>query len=303
MTKIIVFRYAIKYIYLFKDTIIMMNTIVYATDRSEREVPVLKFAYNLSLELGARLVVLYVHKMEPLRVQVSRPHEQIEYHVLQEQKEILEAYCEKHIGTGLDPKNIKMEVVSGNSITTTILEASKDFKADLIVIGRKDKHSDRGLFVGDIGKELQDKVTCPLLVVPNNQDLKAIHTILYATDFEEADILALKDLAAMAKLIKAKIEVVHISTEEEYAGTEQMEWFKEMLEQQVDYGDIGFQVVFSDDIEKRLRRFSEEVGADILVLLERKETGFFQRIFHKSLVKKMESHIAIPLMSYNEIHL
>ncbi|XHP72856.1 hypothetical protein KCTC52924_00592 [Arenibacter antarcticus] len=280
-----------------------MNTVFYATDRSEREVPVLKFAYNLSREMGAKLIVLYVHKMEPLRVSVSRPLEQIAYHVIQEQKEILKAYCEKHIGSGLDPANIVLEVVQRDSITNAILEASKEFKSDLILIGRKDKHSERGLLVGDIGKELQDKVSCPLLIIPNTKFSKAIDTILYATDFEEADILAIKTLVPMAKLLKSKIEIIHISTEKEYAGKEQMEWFKEMLEQQVDYENIGFQLIFSDAIEEKLKTFSDEIGADILVLLERKEKGFFQKIFHKSLVKKMESHISIPLMSFNEVNL
>ncbi|MDX1363198.1 universal stress protein [Arenibacter latericius] len=280
----------------------MMNTIFYATDRSEREVPVLKNVYNLSVELGAKLVVFYVHRMEPLRVSVSRPIQQIEYHVIREQKEILEAYCREHIGAKFNPENVVFEVVEGDSITKAILEKSKEYSADLIVIGRKEKHSERGLFVGDIGKELQDKVTCPLLIAPNIKEKSSINTILYATDFEEADIIALQDLASMAKLLDAKIEIVHISTEKEYAGEQQLEWFKEMLEQKVDYENIAFKLYFSDDIEAKLRKLTEEINADILVLLERKEKkGFFQRIFHKSLVKKMESHIAIPLMSYNEV--
>ncbi|WP_150452080.1 universal stress protein [Arenibacter lacus] len=281
----------------------MIDTIFYATDRSEREVPVLKYVYDLSVELGAKLVVLYVHRMKPLRVGVSRPIQQIVYHLIEEQKEILEAYCKQHLGANFNTKNISLEVVEGDSISHTILETSKEHKADLLVIGRKEKHSDRGLFVGDIGKALQDRVSCPLLIVPNTKDKATVKTILYATAFEEADILALKDLAQMAQLLKARIEIIHISTEKEYAGEQQLEWFKEMLEQQVDYENIGLQLIFSEDIEDKLKKVAKEINADILVLLERKETGFFQRIFHKSLVKKMESHITIPLMSYNEVNL
>ncbi|MDL5510480.1 universal stress protein [Arenibacter sp. M-2] len=280
-----------------------MKTILYATDRSEYTVPALKYAYQISRKLNATLLVLYVHEMEPLRVSVSRPAAQIEYHVIKEQTEILSSYCSKHLGVPVDNKDLQAEVIHNDSVTNGILEKTKDVATDMIIIGRKDKHTDRGLFVGNIGKRLQEKVPCPLLIIPNNTPDKPLKTILYATDFEEADILALKKLVPMAKLLAAKIHVVHISTEKEYAGKEQMEWFKDMLKQVVDDSSIEFELIFSDNIQDKLKIHAKTIGADLLVLLEREEKGFFQKIFHISLVAKMEEHIGIPLLSFNEPNL
>ncbi|MCK0192060.1 universal stress protein [Arenibacter sp. F20364] len=280
-----------------------MKTILYATDRSDHAVPALKYAYHLSQKLNASLLVLYIHEMEPLRVSVSRPAAQIEYHVIQEQTEILSAYCTKHLGITVDNKTLQVEVIHNDSVSNGILEKTKDTATDMIIIGRKDKHTDRGLFVGNIGKGLQEKVPCPLLIIPNNVEDKAIKTILYATDFMEADILALKKLVPMAKLLGAKIHIVHISTEKDYAGKEQMEWFKDMLRQEVDDSSIKFELIFSDNIQDKLKVHANTIGADLLVLLEREEKGFFQKIFHVSMVAKMEEHISIPLLSFNEPNL
>ena len=280
-----------------------MKTILYASDRTENSAAALKYAYQLSHQLKASLIVLYVHEMDHIRVSVSRPAAQIEYHVIEEQTEILTKYCEAHLGVPVDGNKLQVQVVHNDSVSDAVLEKSRDFGTDMIIIGRKDKHTDRGLFVGNIGKGLQEKVPCPLLIVPNKVTAKSIKTILYATDFEEADILALKKLVPMAKALGAKIQIVHISTEKEYAGKEQMEWFKDMLRQEVDDTAIGFTLIFSDEIQDKLKTHAKTIGADLLVLLEREEKGFFQKIFHISLVAKMEEHINIPLLSYNELNL
>jgi len=280
-----------------------MKTILYATDRSKYAVQALKYAYHLSNQLNAALLVLYVHELEPLRISVSRPAAQVEYHIIKEQTEILSAYCSEHLGIPVDNKKLQTEVVHNDSVSSAILEKTKDALPEMIIIGRKDKHTDRGFIVGNIGKSLQEKVPCPLLIIPNNLTDKSIKTILYATDFEEADILALKKLVPMAKLLGAKIHIVHISTEKEYAGKEQMEWFKDMLRKEVDDTSIEFALIFSDKIQDQLKIHAKTIGANLLVLLEREEKGFFQKIFHVSLVAKMEEHISIPLLSYNEPNL
>jgi hypothetical protein len=82
-----------------------------------------------------------------------------------------------------------------------------------------------------------------------------------------------------------------------------MEWFKEMLRQKVDDSSLTFELIFSDKIQDKLKIHAKTIGADLLVLLEREEKGFFQKIFHISLVAKMEEHIGIPLLSYNELNL
>tara|TARA_R110002051_G_scaffold76277_1_gene139474 strand:- start:99 stop:938 length:840 start_codon:yes stop_codon:yes gene_type:complete len=279
-----------------------MNAIFYATDRTDNSAPVLRYAYELSSKLGAQLIVFNTHEMEPIRVMVSRPPEQIEYHVLKEQREILANYCAKHLKGGLEGKNIKFEVVSNDSITEGIVENSKNLSADLVIIGRKDKHTERGLFVGDIGKSLVEKLSCPLMIVPNSGS-NPIQKILYATDFMEADIAAIKKLMPMAKAMDAKVHIVHISTENEYAGKEQMEWFKDMLHQQVEGKNFDFKLIFSETIENELKNQVEQIGADLLVLLQREEKGFLNKLFHTSMVKKLEGHINIPLMSFNKYNL
>ncbi len=277
-----------------------MNTVLYATDRTEQSIPMLHYAHNLSLRLGADLVVLYVHQLPPIRIAVTRRPEQIELKAIEEQKEILNAFCTKHLGADANNKTVQVEVVCNDSVLNAILEKSSELSPDLVLIGRKEKYTNRGIFAGDIGQGLVKRSSCPVLIAPNKVSPEPIETILYATDFEEADILAIKRLVPIAKAVNAKIHIVHIATEKQYAGKDQMEWFEEMLTQQVDYGNLEFKVIFSDHIVKKIDTYSKSIKADLVALLHREEKGFFQNLFNKSVVTKLEDHIGIPLLSFNK---
>ena len=112
-----------------------------------------------------------------------------------------------------------------------------------------------------------------------------------------------KKTIEMAKRFKSKIKVVHISTKKEYAGEMQMQWFKNALAEKVTYEHLEFKMMFSEAIFESLRSYLEAVGADLVVMLERKKHGFVVKWFHRDLVKKMHSYGEIPLLSFNEANL
>ena len=280
-----------------------MKTILYATDCTERSVNALRYAHSLSAILEASLVVLHVYDIPPILATTTRPVQQIKRYAHRERLDILKAYCAKYLGNELDKKNVRIQVIENVSIADGILEKSKELLPDMVILGTKDEHTRRGLFAGDIAKALIEKVPCPLLAIPNNVPNDKIEDIVYATDFEEDDIFALKKIAKIAKPYNAMIRVIHITTKNEYKGEEQMEWFKEMLRQKVNYGNMTFDIIFSVNVYEELNAYLNNVGADLLAMLERGNQGFLRKLFHKDLVKKMESHITIPLLSFNKANL
>jgi len=231
---------------------------------------------------------------------VARQPDQIELQVIQEQKDILRAYCAKHLGENFDKGRMWLDVVCNDSVLDGIIEKSKEVNPDIALIGRKAKHTERGLFAGNIAQGLLKRLACPILIMPNNIGGVPIQTMLYASNFGEADIAAIKNLVPMAKSVNAKIHIVHIATEKQYSGKDQMEWFKETLMKQVDYDNIEIKIILSNHIEEELKIYSKHIQADILALLHREKKGFFQNLFNKSLVKKLDTQIGIPLLSINE---
>ena len=153
--------------------------------------------------------------------------------------------------------------------------------------------------MGSTTSTLIKKASCPVLAVPAMSPLENFKNMVYATDFEQADIFAISRLVKIAKKFNSKISIVHISTNGEYAGDQQMEWFKEMLIQKVTYDKMEFDLILDDDIFEALNSYLEKSNASLLAMLERTDSSFSQRFLKTDTVKKMVSGITIPLISFN----
>lgn len=280
-----------------------MKTLLYATDCSKHDTETLRYAYQLSDTLKASLIVLHVYSIPPISVSTIRPRQQLSKAAYEENLEILKEYCSKHLKDTSNKTNIRFEVQEHISVSEGVLTKIKELSPDVLLVGMKDEHTARGLFSGSIAKALIEKVSCPLLIVPNTKSFKKITTIAYATDFEEGDIYALQKLVEIALPSKAKIKIVHIPTKGEYPGDNQMEWFKEVLNQKIDYKNIDFEIIKYDTAYEGLRTYIDTNKIDIIALLEREEHSFLKTLFHKDLIKKMESNITIPMLSFNDRHL
>ena len=273
-----------------------MNTILYATNRTKNAVPALRYAYDLSKSLGAELVILYVYQKPPIRFSMARLPDQMEHQVIEEQKEILRAYCSKYLGEEFKTSRMRIEIACNDSVLDGIIEKSKQISPDMALIGRKARYSERGLLVGDIAHALLKRSAFPILIIPQDLSGFPIQTMLYATNLGEVSILSIKNLVTIAKSVNAKIHIVHISTESRNSKKDQIKWFKETLKEHVDYDNIEIKVILSNHIEESLKIYSQHIKADILAMVYKQEKRFFHNLFSKSLVKKLDTHIGIPLM-------
>lgn len=279
----------------------MKQTILYATDLSKNAGEVLRYAYDLSKRFDKTLTILHIYQMPHIRFMVSRPKEQMKQMAIDEQKAVVKHYCSDHLGDNYADKRIKILVIIEDNVLDGIVKTAKKLSPFMVLIGRKDKQTERGLLAGDIGQGLFTELEVPVVIVPHKiKDIRS-KNLIYATDFEEGDFFALKELIEMARVVDAKIHVVHISTKDESKGNEAMRQFKKRLLSETDYGKISFFVLPCNNVKKKLKSYSEEINADLIALLTREEPGFFKQLFSKTLAEKLEVDIPIPLMSFNDV--
>lgn len=277
-----------------------MKTILYATDYSQNSVTALLLANTLAEKFGAKLIVMHVFDIPiSLASSVSISYMKKEKRQFVENQAKLKTFCAKHLGASWENSEIHFVVNEDDSVPDGILEKAFKLNADLIVVGAKGASQIKEFFLGSTPKVLIQKSSCPVLAVPAESELTSLKKILYATDFEQADIFAINSLVKIAKKFDAEIRVVHIATQQEYAGEEQMEWFKEMLQEKVDYIKMDFDLIFSDTVFDELVWYLEDFEADMLAMLERKESTFYQKYFQRDKVKKMVQRIGVPLLSFN----
>ncbi len=282
----------------------LMRTLLYATDFSDNSIPAFHYAQLLSEQLNAKLFVLHVFDMKATFIStVSLTYAKREEIMLKEQAEKLEDFCHKNVLKKGIPKGMEMMVHEHGIPSAGILEKVESLNADLIIIGTKGSSVLQDLIMGSTASALISNSYVPVLAIPDKAERRTIKSIVYATAFEEADILAVRKLVALAQPFDAEIKLVHITHKKEYAGEDQMEWFKEMLGNKVDYRKILFDLRFSEDITGSLLDYIREENGDLIVMLERDSANALQRLWRTDTVKKVKMQLERPLLSFHKKHL
>ena len=281
-----------------------MKTILYATDYSDNSVTALQLAHSFSKKLKSKLLVLHVFDLAvTIASTVSLSFARKKAKTIKEHKERLESFCEDHLGVQTNSSYISIKVVEGAPAWESIIDCVNKWKVDLIVVGKKGESAIKEALLGSTTTALIEKADCPVLAVPERLSQKEINTMVYATALEEADLLAIGNLAGMAKEFKASINVVHISTKNEYAGEEQMEWFKEMLYQKIKFDNLQFDLLFSEDVFSALLEYVREVDPNMIAMLERQGHSLIKSIWHRDIVKRMLTESDFPLLSFHKKNL
>ncbi|MGB5238256.1 MAG: universal stress protein [Flavobacteriaceae bacterium] len=281
-----------------------MKTLLCATDLSDNSVAALKMANNLRKTLNARLYVVHVFDISATFIStVSIAYARMEEAAFRDHHARLLEFCMEHLGRDAQIDKVKLLVQENSIASHGILAEAEEIDPDLILLGTKGSSAVRELFLGSTASALIEKSKYPVLSIPPGFRSREIKTIVYATAFEEADILAIEKIAGLAKLLDADIRLVHVSTKDEYAGEEQLKWFREMLREKVEFEKLSFDLKFSDDVVDELHGYLDEVKPQILIMLEREGHSLISNLWHRDLVKRMKLEVDIPLMSFHKKHL
>ncbi len=281
-----------------------MKSILYATDYSNASLAALHCAQSLSVMLRMRLVLTHVYDLPTaLGTQLEGPFPDLRSDSLTHNRKKLEAFYDKNRLEDPTPVERCAEPVENMSVLSGIISKANEWNARLIVVGMKGEHLVKEMVMGSTTKKLIDKAPCPVLAVPANHHFDKVSSLVYATDFELEDLRALEKVVDLARAFSAEIRVVHVTSDKEYYGPAQMEWFKAMLRERVHYDKMYFELLESDDVVHSLQDYSQHLGAGLIGMLERAQKGGVKKLFHRDLVKQMASNNSIPLLSFNEQNL
>jgi len=277
-----------------------MKKILYATDFSRNAEKAFRFALKIAEKHHAELIMLHVFDIPPVW-----GHPQINYPVqttkdtIKNWKSTLQELFEQFI-SDVNPTFIAVENASA---IDGILKVIKKHKPDLVITGTKGKSLFKEIFVGSTTKALVKQSPVPVLAIPKNANYRNFGIVLYASDFQEADLKALEQLIRLVKPYNPDIKVIHVCTDNEYKSNQKMEWFKDLVKDNIAYKNISFELLVCDRIFERLTNYVQNHELDLLVMLEKEHHGIIEKLFHQNLVWKMEFHTSIPILSYSEHYL
>lgn len=280
-----------------------MKTILYATDYSENSELALKYAYNMSTKMDAKLLVIHVFDYPTLLDSFSFKPEpafpDIEGDAIKKHRSNLNAFCTRVLNSNVATSNIEIEAIMNKSVVKGIVEKANEINAFLLVVGMKGVSALREIIMGSTAKKLIEESPCPVLAIPNDSVNTEMKTIIYASDFEDKDLGAIDKLTKIAKLYNANIKIIHVSSLAETMGNRLIEELEEKFLKYINYPKLELDILYSDDPFNALKIYFGNTNADLMAMLQRESNGITSNLFSRNLVMQMESYGRIPLLSFN----
>lgn len=233
---------------------------------------------------------------EPVSKQIQEIKEQSE----EKMDHLIKELSEESDKCGFNHVKVNYNLVQGTP-SDSILYFSESYMPDLIVVGARGAGS-RKDFMGSSSIKVVLKAQFPVLVVPENSvfdEKKKEYNIVYATNYDEADFIAITKLMKLMDAFKIRIYCTHIGSPTDERWEEmKMEGLKKYFSGNYPKVKIHCSTLEEDDIISGLEKMVSEKSIDIISLITHRR-NLLTQIINPSIAKKVFYHTDLPLFVFH----
>jgi nucleotide-binding universal stress UspA family protein len=203
----------------------------------------------------------------------------------------------------LENVKIKTEVAAGQP-GIAIENSIKSFEPELVIIGTRGHGKRSNEVLGSVAGKVIDLAGIPVLLVTQDAVLNENRPIkvLYATNFDESDSLAIESLLNILSGYSTRIECVHFSADADAASQkvdmEKISELKGHFNKNYPGISLNCHIIEKKDILEGLNHFVDDADIDLIALTHKKRNLFY-RLFNPSLAKKLLFQTKRPVFVFN----
>lgn len=179
-------------------------------------------------------------------------------------------------------------LVKEGSLVEVIKGLNRKEAFDYIIMGTTGSDDVRKKLLGSNTANVLRTSSVPVIVIPDGTRCEAPHKISLATDYQPLQPTAAEHIGKFATLSDATFEAVHVHQEVIVGGVE---------EKRINIGGRDSVVVHvqAPSVSEGLDTYLSSHGSDMLIIV-RRDYGFIERIFHKSVSRALAMHTQTPLL-------
>lgn len=273
-----------------------MLTLLILTDFTDAAFHAAKYACNLSQHLPVKRIILFhaYQAMAPVLVTtepgVSSEELDREYtDMLLELANRLEGEAYADTPIDLQVENARMQDV--------LEELCIKENIDLVVMGISSQRQETEGNSNAV--TLPEKITCPVLVVPETAAIRPFKHTVFATDLRELNEASYNELHKWLSLLGGKLDILNIDEEEKEFGPESYVEIKE-LHHRLEQFKPEYHYSNSAEEGKAIVRFADERGASLILSLPR-HRSFWGDLFRRSITREITYRSDIPLLFVHDL--
>ena len=282
----------------------IMMRIVLPTDFSKNAWHAIKYATFLFEQSPCTFIIIHSHQVSPSglisTINKERDTRLHEITIQEAKRKVNKIVNHLNRINKVRDHQFEGEVVD-DSLLNAIGRIVIDKDADFIIMGTQGASGLSEIFMGSNTVSVIKHINfCPIIAVPNSYDFNTFNEILFASNFKHLyQRVELQPLLDLAQLRKATINVVHISEEEEL-GEDQLQ-LKKLLQNLLGEKNCVFEEFdYHPNIALKINDLTEKKKAGLIAMIN-SQYGFFQRLTHEPVVKKVAFRTKIPFLVLPEV--
>jgi len=288
----------------------LINRILVPVDFSSFSLNAACYASHVAFQKGAELTLIHVY-FNPITNPISYDHfysfpanvaetlgEILENagELMKEFKTKLSNYMIEHELTDVQ---VKTEIIGGIA-EEAILDFAEYGHFDLMVVGIRGKESSDSWF-GSFMTEIINKSGIPVLAIPENASYKEsmFKKLMYATNFDKSDGLAIRKLIEIAMPLDTHISIVHIDeTSDNPFINYDLAHFKDKYVANVGNVEMDFDLIVNKNRVRGIEDFILNKEIDIIAVTSHKR-NIITSLFKPSLTKELLFRLGIPMLIFH----
>jgi len=203
----------------------------------------------------------------------------------------------------IDYVNIDYSIVQGFAVDE-IFNFADEYKPDIIIMGTKGESNNPDYILGSITSEIIEYAKVPVLAIPMKSEFNShdtSHNIMYATDFDDADFVAINKLFSIVKPLNPKIYCTHVGSETNASWCEvQMQGLKEYFSKI--YKDVNLEcnIIQEEDFIKAFNKFIIDKKIEMVSIITHKRS-IIAKLFNLNPSRTLQllNQTKIPLLIFH----
>lgn len=193
--------------------------------------------------------------------------------------------------------NIQGKLMTGE-LSVNVQEILKGRMIELIVIGARSGSKLDHILFGSDTNSLIEHAGRPVLIIPPDYTSGKLDRIIFATNFNEADIYPINYLYHLGKLLQYQLEIVHVSLYGDKPGlkNESMRGYINELSEKK-YPAVLFREVKGKRLLPRLIKQCKEREADILAI-SHQHHSYFMRVLKEGTAMMSLGQQKMPILIF-----
>jgi len=214
---------------------------------------------------------------------------------LKELADLLQPFIEEGESSWKPSMNVE-EGLGALSYHVRNIITTKDI--EIIVMGAREGSRLDHFLTGSETFTVIDHVSKPVLIIPHHTYLDSLKRVVFATDFAESDVKAIRYLTGLGLVFNYHIEIVHIDPFNDDDMTREIRKLSFMKHiERLRYPHINIQELHGKDVVNRLNRLCDDTKTDLLALTHYRDS-FFSRLFHQSTAREALENQKVPILIF-----